>query len=290
MSRNSSYILLILAVGLTVVTLGCLGGSSVPPTPEPTPVQVTAKADMTARETVPEATPTALPTPTPVPEAARVPGAVTPTAVAPEAPPTATPTPVPYESEAAMYDMFPGFTMSMSQTLEALEQIKLNNDSSMIPVLIEVMRFMPTRSSRDSVADTLRALTGQPYAGDDWDKWMDWMGANLDGIEPPEGYPDWKARLYSAIDERFAYFLRPARDFSRIRLEEIVWGGVRPDGIPDLRRPSFVEASEAGYMNPDDRVFGLEINGDVRAYPLRVVNAHEMVNDSVGGEPISLMW
>ena len=43
-------------------------------------------------------------------------------------------------------------------------------------------------------------------------------------------------------------------------------------------------------MNPDDRVFGLEINGDVRAYPLRVVNAHEMVNDSVGGEPISLMW
>ena len=189
-----------------------------------------------------------------------------------------------------MYDIFPGFTMSMQQTLDALERIKQNDDSSMIPVLIEVMRFMPTQSSRDSVADALRALTGQPLEGNDWDKWMDWMGANLDEIEPPEGYPDWKARLYSAIDERFAYFLRPARDFSRIRLEEVVWGGVRPDGIPDLRRPSFLEASEAEYMDPDDRVFGLEINGDVRAYPLRVVNAHEMVNDSVGGEPISLMW
>ena len=273
------------AIGMMMAALSCVGGSSVPPTPEPTPVQVTANAEVKVREASPVPSPTARPTSTPIPKDAQVPDA-TPTPV----PAPATPTAVPYESEAAMYDMFPGFTMSMSQTLETLEQIKVNSDSAMIPVLIEVMRFMPTQSSRDSVADTLRALTGQPFEGNDWDKWMDWMGANLDDIEPPEGYPDWKARLYSAIDERFAFFLRPARDFSKIRLEEIVWGGVRPDGIPDLRRPSFLEASDAEHMRPDDRVFGLEINGDIRAYPLRVVNAHEMVNDSVGGEPISLMW
>ena len=290
MSRKSLYILLILATGLMAVSFACFGGSSVPPTPEPIPAQVSAKADMSSKATTAAATtPTPIPTSTTVPEATQAPDA-TPTAMAEEVTPDPTPTAVPYESEAAMYDMFPGFTISLPQTLETLEQIKLNDDSSMIPVLIEVMRFMPTRSSRDSVADTLRALTGQPFEGNDWDKWMDWMGENLDDIQPPEGYPEWKGRLYSAIDERFAFFLRPARDFSRIRLEEVVWGGVRPDGIPDLRRPSFLEASEAEYMNPDDRVFGLEINGDVRAYPLRVVNAHEMVNDSVGGEPISLMW
>ena len=281
MSRSSSYIPLILAVVLTAVSLGCFGGSPVSPTPEPTPVQVTANAEVRVQEATPVPSPTALPTSTPIAKDTQVPGST----------PTSVPAPaIPYESEAAMYDMFPGFTTAMPRTLETLEQIKQNNDSSMIPVLVEVMRFMPTRSSRDSVADTLQALTGQPFEGNDWDKWMDWMGANLDDIEPPEGYPDWKARLYSAIDERFAFFLRPARDFSRIRLEEIVWGGVRPDGIPDLRRPSFLEASDAEHMRPDDRVFGLEINGDVRAYPLRVVNAHEMVNDSVGGEPISLMW
>ena len=285
MSRSSSYIPLILAVVLTAVSLGCFGGSPVSPTPEPTPVQVTANAEVRVQEATPVPSPTALPTPTPIAKDTQVPGS-TPTSV----PAPATSTAIPYESEAAMYDMFPGFTTAMPRTLETLEQIKQNNDSSMIPVLVEVMRFMPTRSSRDSVADTLQALTGQPFEGNDWDKWMDWMGANLDDIEPPEGYPDWKARLYSAIDERFAFFLRPARDFSRIRLEEIVWGGVRPDGIPDLRRPSFLEASDAEHMRPDDRVFGLEINGAVRAYPLRVVNAHEMVNDSVGGEPISLMW
>ena len=289
MMRSPMYILLSLAVGLTAVALGCFGGSSVPPTPVPTPVQVTAKADMNGKVSVQEATPSPIPTSTSVPEATQAP-AEAPTATAPKVTPEPTSTAVPYESEAAMYDMYPGFTMSMSRTVETLGKIKENNDSSMIPVLIEIMRFMPTRSSRDSVAGTLQSLTGQPFEGDDWDKWMDWMGQNLDDIEPPEGYPDWKAGLYSAIDERFPYFLRPAREFSRIRLEEIVWGGVRPDGIPDLRRPSFLEASEAEYMRPDDRVFGLEINGDIRAYPLRVVNAHEMVNDSVGGEPISLMW
>ena len=41
---------------------------------------------------------------------------------------------------------------------------------------------------------------------------------------------------------------------------------------------------------PGDGVLGVNINGETKAYPLRIVNAHEMVNDTVGGEPISLMW
>ena len=286
MPRNLLRIPLVATVGVMLATLACIGGSSVPPTPEPTPVAVTAKAEMAAAESTPVPTATPRPTSTPAPTAAPAPADIR----APE--PTASPTPVSleYDSSEAMYDIFPGFTVSMATANDTLEQIRANNDTSMIPVLVEILRFMPSQSSRDSVAGTLESLTGQPFGGNDWPEWMDWMGENLDDIEPPDGYPDWKAGLYSIIDERFAYFLRPARDFSRINLEEVVWGGVRPDGIPDLRRPTFVEAEEATYMNDDDRVFGLEINGDVRAYPLRVVNAHEMVNDSVGGEPISLMW
>ena len=295
---------LILAIGLMAFALGCFGGSSAPPMPEATEAPVPANAELSAEKSTPTPlhdsaptpvsglTPKPAPTPTtqtistPSPQPTLVPDA-TPVPTPMSEP---TPTPLGYDSNAAMYDIFPGFTTSMPRTLETLEDISENDDTSMVPVLVEIMRFMPSQSSRDSVAETLRALTGQPFGGNDWDKWMDWMGANLDSIEPPEGYPDWKASLYSIIDERFAHFLRLARDFSRIRLEEVAWGGVRPDGIPDLRGPTFVEAAEADYMNPDDRVFGLEINGDVRAYPLRVINAHEMVNDTVGGEPISLMW
>ena len=43
-------------------------------------------------------------------------------------------------------------------------------------------------------------------------------------------------------------------------------------------------------MRPDDRVFGVSINGEHRAYPLRIVNAHEMANDWLGGEPIALAY
>ena len=49
-------------------------------------------------------------------------------------------------------------------------------------------------------------------------------------------------------------------------------------------------AAAATYLNPDDRVFGVEINGDARAYPLRIANWHEMVNDIVGGVPVSLAY
>ena len=75
-----------------------------------------------------------------------------------------------------------------------------------------------------------------------------------------------------------------------IRLEEIVWGGVRVDAIPALDHPTFITPAEATYLTPDEQVFGVSINGEKRAYPLRIINAHEMANDVLGGEPISVMW
>jgi hypothetical protein len=119
---------------------------------------------------------------------------------------------------------------------------------------------------------------------------MEWLGKNMNDYQPPQGYVDWKARLMGALDPRFAQFLSPANEFSRIDLSEVVWGGVLPDGIPDLRDPEILSPAEADYLNPSDRVFDVTINGESRAYPLRIVNAHEMVNDTLGGEPISLMW
>ena len=49
-------------------------------------------------------------------------------------------------------------------------------------------------------------------------------------------------------------------------------------------------AGDADYLYADERVFGVSINGEHRAYPLRIVNPHEMVNDSLGREPFVLMW
>lgn len=62
------------------------------------------------------------------------------------------------------------------------------------------------------------------------------------------------------------------------------------DCIPSIDDPSFISAEEADWMNPGDRIIGLEINGDSRAYPLRILNVHEIVNDRVGGEPIVVTY
>ena len=119
---------------------------------------------------------------------------------------------------------------------------------------------------------------------------MEWYGANREHYRPPEGYADWKANLLSFIDEDYIELLADAAETSRIDLTEVVWGGVPIDGIPDLRDPDVVHADEAPYLQARDRVFGVSINGEHRAYPLRITNPHEMVNDVLGGEPIALAW
>jgi hypothetical protein len=76
----------------------------------------------------------------------------------------------------------------------------------------------------------------------------------------------------------------------RIRLEEIEWGGVAVDGIPSLDNPKMLEASQAEYLGDDNLVFGVSINGDARAYPLRIMGWHEMFNDVIGGVPVALAY
>lgn len=106
-------------------------------------------------------------------------------------------------------------------------------------------------------------------------------------IEPHHGYAEWKGQFLAHIDPKIgAFFYDEVK--TQIRLEEAVWGGVPKDGIPDLVNPPSVPGQDAGYLNPDDRVFGVSINGEHRAYPLRILNPHEMANDVLGGVPIIL--
>jgi hypothetical protein len=170
---------------------------------------------------------------------------------------------------------------------EPLAAIRENGDVSLVPVMIDLLRFLGGVSG-DAMIAVLEELTGQAFGGD-WNQWMEWLGQNSSDYTPPDDYPDWKVALYSMIHPRFANFLRDG-ETARIDLAEVTWGGVVPDGIPDLRNPKTLTVAEAEYMNPDDRVFGVSINGEQRAYPLRIINAHEMANDIVGGEPISVMW
>ena len=63
------------------------------------------------------------------------------------------------------------------------------------------------------------------------------------------------------------------------------------DAIPAILDPVFVQAEDAErWMEPDEQVLGLSINGDSRAYSVRMLSRHEIVNDTVGGEPVAVTW
>lgn len=76
-----------------------------------------------------------------------------------------------------------------------------------------------------------------------------------------------------------------------IPLPQIEGGGPPRDGIPALNDPQNMTAEQAGrLLGPSDRVLGVVFNGQAKAYPVRVLNWHELVNDTVGGRPILVSW
>lgn len=68
--------------------------------------------------------------------------------------------------------------------------------------------------------------------------------------------------------------------------DEILSGGPPKDGIPAILKPKFVSSGAADFFDPDDPVIGVEIGGEAKAYPIKILNWHEVVNDTVGGTPI----
>ncbi|MDI1309280.1 MAG: DUF3179 domain-containing protein [Methylotenera sp.] len=68
--------------------------------------------------------------------------------------------------------------------------------------------------------------------------------------------------------------------------DEILSGGPPRDGIPSIDRPKFLSVSKADYIKPTDRVLGISRNGVVKAYPIAILNFHEIVNDRFGDEPL----
>jgi len=67
-----------------------------------------------------------------------------------------------------------------------------------------------------------------------------------------------------------------------IPVRSIESGGPPRDGIPSIDNPKFVSAAEADFLKPDDRVIGIEIAGQPKAYPIAILNWHEVVNDRSG--------
>ncbi len=149
-------------------------------------------------------------------------------------------------------------------------------------MLVEVSRFVPSRATLARMFEILKTKTDQKF-GPDLDAWHQWIWSQE--YEPHPGYAAFKSRLYSRIDPRFAEYFQDA-DKRTIRLDQIQWGGVRRDGIPPLKNPKMLAASDADYLSDTDVVFGIDLNDDARCYPKRILAWHEMFKDTIGGESV----
>ncbi|MEE8445620.1 MAG: DUF3179 domain-containing (seleno)protein, partial [Alphaproteobacteria bacterium] len=84
----------------------------------------------------------------------------------------------------------------------------------------------------------------------------------------------------------------PNTDFSKtsIPLDEIFSGGPPKDGIPSIDQPQFRPVAEIDNLPDQEPVIGLVVGGVAKAYPLRILIWHEIVNDSIGGTPVAVTF
>ena len=163
------------------------------------------------------------------------------------------------------------------------ELIDRNWEDGMVAPLVEIQRLISDRVLFKRINQLLKEKTGQKH-----NEFFEWMGWLWEAQIPNEPYYfDFKADLYQSIDEKFAGYFRERSDQSNIQLEEVVWGGVVQDGIPPLRYPELIPASEARYLEDDNIVFGMYVNGIAKAYPKRILAWHEMFIDEFDGLEIA---
>ena len=75
-----------------------------------------------------------------------------------------------------------------------------------------------------------------------------------------------------------------------VPLDQIVSGGPGKDGIPAILKPAFVPAREVSFLKDEDRILGLSQGGEAKAYPVKILNWHEVVNDTIGGKSVVVTY
>lgn len=72
--------------------------------------------------------------------------------------------------------------------------------------------------------------------------------------------------------------------------DQIHWGGVRRDGIPSIDDPTFVKADDDRFLRDGSRILGVERNGIAKAYPIGILDFHEVVNDRFAGDTVVVTY
>lgn len=148
-------------------------------------------------------------------------------------------------------------------------------------MLLATMELMPTQERRDRAFALLRSKTGQSPP-DKMDAWYAWLWDSRPAIDP-------RLRLLMGrLYERHASEFKDYFDDDvppQIPLDELRTSRLLPAGVRTLSKPAWIPASEADYLAADDVVYTIDVQGEFRTLPQKVVSRFHVVRDSVGGVP-----
>ena len=219
--------------------------------------------------------------------------------------PTATPTAVPIpglsdDIDALLSPCSAAFApCSSGFEVDLIERVGESGDVRLAWILSDVLRFASDAEAVAALEEAFWTLTGVPEGSI-----RGWTGVTnyliAEDIAAPDGYQRWKSILYLRFGSEWAPFFDDAD--AEVDWRIISWGGVgiddRPvqgtDGpcyscIPALNDPELADADGGGWY-PDERlVFGVEVDGEARAYPKHQMEVHELVNDTLGGRRIGVV-
>lgn len=180
---------------------------------------------------------------------------------------------------------------------EALKVIEASGDVRIVWAIADMMRFTWRLEFHNALSSTAGNMLGLSF--NDFDRWNE-ITNHLIAWDVPD-FPGY-------LDVKRAIFTRFVPGWDNIFVEGdidwrmVSWGGVliddRPFGveeicsncIPAADDPAVSSADEATWLEDDDIVFGVEVNGEYRAYPRQIMEVREMVNDTLGGRQLGIPY
>lgn len=191
------------------------------------------------------------------------------------------------EIEAALAEIGPVTTVSQAAAVVAV--VGSGTEPDLVPYVYDVARLSGADVFGEAM-ETMARITGESAPADDFRTRSLFFGNWIMRNDPDPGpaYIVWKAALFGNIDEEFDPLISSVDD--AITATRLQWGGVLRGGIPELNDAETISVAEADYMVDDEVVFGAVVNGEARAYPVRILGHHELANDTLAGEPVALVY
>ena len=182
------------------------------------------------------------------------------------------------DDEIGLQDFLDLFSVNSNKQLEILNKISSNWSDEFYAPLLDLVRL----TTDDFLLNSVKILLEEKSGGEvrNYYDGLRWIWTK--NFDESDFYPELKAELYQYLDRKFKNYFKGRSDQAKINFDEILWGGVKQDGIPPLRYPKMLESDDARYLQDDDFVFGIYINGIARAYPKRILAWHEFFVDSFG--------